>query len=190
MTLVRIPFLPETPPLPARAAALVEAAAPRIEAFEFGDERVPAFVASNALVAHDVLSRLHGEVGGSRFCEWGSGYGTVTGIASLIGWEATGIEIEPRLVRESRALIEAHDIEARIVEGSYYAPGIHRDDPDPEALVATLGFAPWDFDLVYAYPWPAEVEMLVGQFERFAPPGRWLVISHGGVDLQAYRQEP
>jgi hypothetical protein len=188
VALDRIPFRPETPPLPPRAAALVAAAAPRIEEFEFGEERVAGFVASNAFLVCDVLTRLR-DRRRNRFCEWGSGYGTVTGIASLLGWDATGIEIEPRLVKESRALLTAHDIEARIVEGSYLPPGSHEEEPDPDALIAELGFSPWDFDLVYVYPWPAESEMILGQFERNAPPGTRLVTFHGGADLRVYRQD-
>jgi len=32
---------------------------------------------------------------GNRFCEWGCGFGIVAGIASLLGWDAVGIEAEP-----------------------------------------------------------------------------------------------
>jgi len=38
------------------------------------------------------------------FCEWGSGFGTATCMASLLGYEAYGIEIEEELVRLSRAI--------------------------------------------------------------------------------------
>ena len=188
--LVLIPFPVEAGPLPPAAAELSAAAAPRIKEYEWGEQRVAAFVASNPNVAHSVLDRLlDGVLEGRRFCEWGSGYGIVTGMAALLGYEATGIEIEPRLVRDSRDLLEKHGIEARIVLGSYYAPGIHRDQPDAAALEKELGFAPWDFDVVYAYPWPAEAEMLVRQFGQFARPGAHLVTFLGGVDLQVYRQE-
>jgi hypothetical protein len=32
---------------------------------------------------------------GNTFCEWGCGFGIVTGLASQLGWEAIGIEAEP-----------------------------------------------------------------------------------------------
>src|SRR6266705_1193297 len=38
------------------------------------------------------------------FCEWGSGFGTATCVASLCGYEAYGLEIEEELVRLSRAI--------------------------------------------------------------------------------------
>jgi len=38
------------------------------------------------------------------FCEWGSGFGTATCMASLLGYEAYGIEIEEELVRLSRVI--------------------------------------------------------------------------------------
>ena len=38
------------------------------------------------------------------FCEWGSGFGTATCLAALLGYEAYGLEIDAELVRRSRAL--------------------------------------------------------------------------------------
>src|SRR5215510_8262456 len=38
------------------------------------------------------------------FCEWGSGFGTATCMASLLGYEAYGLEIDEELVRLSRAI--------------------------------------------------------------------------------------
>ena len=38
------------------------------------------------------------------FCEWGSGFGTATCMASLLGYEAYGLESEEELVRLSRAI--------------------------------------------------------------------------------------
>src|SRR5262252_2013310 len=38
------------------------------------------------------------------FCEWGSGFGTATCMAALLGYEAYGLEIDAELVRLSRAI--------------------------------------------------------------------------------------
>src|SRR5919201_3555341 len=38
------------------------------------------------------------------FCEWGSGFGTATCLAALLGYEAYGLEIDEDLVRLSRAI--------------------------------------------------------------------------------------
>src|SRR5262245_59882868 len=38
------------------------------------------------------------------FCEWGSGFGTATCLAALLGYEAYGLEIDEELVRLSRAM--------------------------------------------------------------------------------------
>jgi hypothetical protein len=38
------------------------------------------------------------------FCEWGSGFGTATCLAALLGYEAYGLEVDAELVRLSRAM--------------------------------------------------------------------------------------
>src|SRR4029434_1002593 len=38
------------------------------------------------------------------FCEWGSGFGTATCLAALLGYKAYGLEIDAELVRLSRAI--------------------------------------------------------------------------------------
>ena len=50
--------------------------------------------------------------GDGHFLEWGSGIGTITLMASLLGFRASGIEIEPELVRIARALAERHGLAA------------------------------------------------------------------------------
>ena len=54
-------------------------------------------------------------------------------------------------------------------------------------LDAELGFSPFDFDVIYAYPWPAETAIMFELFSRFARPGGVLVTFHGGADLRVQR---
>lgn len=115
---------------------------------------------------------------GRRFLELGSGLGVITIMADLLGYDAYGIEIEPRLVDESCRLAESVGSGATFVEGSFVPPEF-QDEVDLlgadfftvtsgadayEEMEMTIG----DFDLVYAYPWPDETEWLHTLFRRYA----------------------
>ena len=115
---------------------------------------------------------------GKRFCEWGSGMGMATGLAALLGWEATGIEIEPVLVKASRQLLQDFDLPATIHHGSY--------DPDtPPGL--PNGIKRNAFDLVFVYAWPGQEENLMRVFEQHAAPGALFLIYHGIEDIRLYQ---
>src|SRR2546423_1671474 len=60
---------------------------------------------------------------GGRFCEWGSGFGVVTCLAAMIGFDACGIEIEPDLVAAARRLAADFDLSAEFVCGSFVPRG-------------------------------------------------------------------
>src|SRR5438128_4860246 len=57
------------------------------------------------------------------FCEWGSGFGTATCMASLLGYEAYGLEIEEELVRLSRAIARRLGIPVEILCTSIFPEG-------------------------------------------------------------------
>src|SRR5919106_4658087 len=57
------------------------------------------------------------------FCEWGSGFGTATCMAALLGYEAYGIEIEEELVRLSRAVARRLGIPVEIICTSMFPEG-------------------------------------------------------------------
>jgi len=56
-----------------------------------------------------------GELGGRWFCEWGSGLGVVACLASMLGFDAWGIEAEADLVRAARRLAWDFDVEVEFV---------------------------------------------------------------------------
>src|SRR5689334_11361769 len=62
--------------------------------------RFPAFVPCDFAAAYRALAGLAGTnlARGPVFCEWGSGFGVVTGLAALLGFDACGIEAEGPLV--------------------------------------------------------------------------------------------
>ena len=54
---------------------------------------------------------------GWRFCEWGSGFGVVVGLAALVEFDACGIEIEALLVAEARKLADDFDLPVEFGQG-------------------------------------------------------------------------
>ena len=106
----------------------------------------------------------------ATFLELGSGFGVVTILADLLGYDAYGIELEPELVEISTGLAEEFGSSATFVEGSFvpqdYRDEVHLLDPEFLSVTATegadayaeLGMDLSDFDLVYVYPWPGEEE--------------------------------
>jgi SAM-dependent methyltransferase len=108
----------------------------------------------------------------NTFLEWGSGLGVVAQMAARLGYEAYGIEAEPLLVDLARELAAEFDNPVEFVSGSFvpdkfeWQPELGQESERtvlnlPDAY-AELGFELRDFDLVYAYPWPTEHELLKG----------------------------
>jgi len=133
-----------------------------------------AFVAADYRKVYQALVRLQGCA--VTVLEWGSGLGVVTIMASRLGFEAYGIEIESRLVERSRRLAEQYGPEARFVTGSFI-PKEYEWDPEygdenfRTRLEAEPGYHELDmelrdFDLVYAYPWPDEQPLFLDIMRR------------------------
>jgi hypothetical protein len=57
------------------------------------------------------------------FCEWGSGFGTATCLAALLGYEAYGLEIDAELVRLSRAMARRLGIRVTMLCTSLFPAG-------------------------------------------------------------------
>jgi len=117
---------------------------------------------------------------GRSFLELGSGLGVITIIADLLGYDAYGIEIEPRLVEESCRLAESCGSTATFIEGSFVPPEFQEEvdllGADFNTVTSgadayeEMGMTIGDFELVYAYPWPDETEWLHALFQRYARP--------------------
>src|SRR5262249_10584501 len=111
------------------------------------------------------------------FCEWGSGFGTATCLAALLGYEAYGLEIDEELVRLSRALARRLGIRVTMLCTSFlpagYAasaggdgaalvtPASVRDHHDTAEARGPLRYdgmeiAIADIGVFFAYPWPEE----------------------------------
>lgn len=113
--------------------------------------------------------------------EFGSGLGVITTTAALLGYEAYGIEIDPKLVRKAEELAEKYDAPSEFAYGSFipddYEWSGEFDDEffktiiDDRDAYGDLDMELRDFDLVYGYPWPGERLFFKDIMDRFARPG-------------------
>jgi hypothetical protein len=143
------------------------------------------------------------------FCEWGSGFGTATCLAALLGYEAYGLEIDEELVRRSRALAQRLGIPVRMLCTSFFPAGDAASAGDDGAALVTpasvsahhataetrapLRYAGMestiaDIGLFFAYPWPEERALMRQLFEAVARVGALLVVYHTDTDFRVWRK--
>ncbi|PAY17629.1 hypothetical protein CKO51_20605 [Rhodopirellula sp. SM50] len=148
-------------------------------------KRIPLLVNSNYYIAYHALKHVRdtGLAGDLSFCEWGSGLGVVTCIASQLGFHVTGIEIEASLCEFSEKLAKQAGIDARFLQGSYRCP-IHNDisQPPPREGERPFPLGRRNCHVIYAYPWPAEAAYLTSLFKQSS--ASLLVTYHGGTTLR------
>jgi len=199
MRLVELELALTAEAAPADVARLLAHAQRRVAALE--DESraaIPAFVPSDFELVYRALVAIKSArlATGRRFVEWGSGIGVVTCLAATVGFDAVGIEIEPRLVDVAEQLALEHGIVTQYACGSFVPQGIEpRMDWSGDVTwlatggadgYAELELEPDDFDLVFAYPWPGEEQVIFDLFAQTASIGTLLLTYHGqeGVRLR------
>ena len=201
MPLLSFEVEPSREPLPQAVAAFLAATQERIDRWFAAPEHRAGigFVPSDCEAVFRTLSALVCEQPDlRRFLEWGSGFGAVTGLAALLRLEACGIEIDGRLVAESRALLAAHGLRATIAHGSFVPADFAVrdrlvDDETRTVLDAADGYGELerdldDFDLVFAYPWPTEEELYCDLFLRRADHGAVLLTWSRTEGARCYRK--
>lgn len=119
------------------------------------------FVPSDYELAWQVLDGLPR----GRLCEWGSGFGILTGLAELLGFEACGIELSADLADASRKLLADFGLSANIVAGDY----LEIDQPA---------------QYYFVYCWPGQMMATEARFASSSPPGAKLLICHGQSDIR------
>lgn len=185
--------------IPADVRTLLLEAERRIEQFQ-RSARVPAFVPSDFERVYQTLKTVETTAlaPGRRVCEWGSGFGVVATLAAMLGFEAYGIEIEAELVDAARRLAHDFELPAEFICGSFIPNGgEHLVDagttfswltPDSGTAYDEIGLDPDDFDIVFAYPWPDEEDVIWTLFERYASTGAVLITYHGSDDIRVQRK--
>jgi hypothetical protein len=141
------------------------------------------YVSADYLTVYESLAQLRGRV--ATVLEWGSGLGIVTIMASRMGFEAYGIEVEPGLIAYSQDLARAYGPKARFAQGSFIpddfvwnpAAGDDADRTifDTASAYDELDMELRDFDLIYAYPWPNEHSLFRNIMRKFARRGALLL---------------
>lgn len=202
MPLAVIQFVPQETAFPAKVHDLLQHAATLIDTLVEARHEQPivGFVPSDFAQVYRALECVDRMMlaPGRRFVEWGSGVGVVTCLAAMLGFDAVGIEIEPELVEASRQLADEHGVEVQFVEGSLLPAGAERlldrqgdiawlrsDGPD---AYAALDLEPDDFDVVFAYPWPGEEQIIFDLFDRYASTGAVLITFHGQEGIRMQRK--
>lgn len=115
------------------------------------------------------------------FLEWGSGLGIITSTAGMLGYQAYGIEIDPKLVRRSQELAEKYETHAEFSFGSFvpddyawtgeFEDEFFRTIIDDNDGYGDLDMELRDFDLVYGYPWPGERMFFLDIMKKFGRKG-------------------
>ncbi len=163
------------------------------------------FVPSNYVSVYFALRAIyHADLSsGNSLCEWGSGFGVVSSLASILGFTACGIEIENTLVDASRALADDFALPVEFIHGSFVPPGAeahaeeaHADNngeypwliKDADSAYSKPGLQPDSFDVFFSYPWPGEEYLIERLFEDSAANGA-LLLMHSDVDSISIRRK-
>lgn len=137
------------------------------------------FIAADYTRVYRALSLLKDQ--SETFLEFGSGLGVIASTAGMLGYEAYGIEIDPKLVRRSQELAEKHETTAEFAFGSFIPNGYEwsaefedeffKTILDEQDAYGDLDMELRDFDLVYGYPWPGERLFFQDIMRRFGREG-------------------
>lgn len=168
------------------------------------NKRYPRYIASEPAQVYAALKYVkdHDLALGDQLIEWGSGFGVATNLAALMGYNATGIELQEGLVLIADELAEAHGTEAIFLNCSYIPEGfveydtiggsdVIADQPiDPDNLPAYDGmdFPIEEIDVFFVYPWPGEQEMMLKLFDTLAGPDAILIAYFGDMEIGIYRK--
>jgi SAM-dependent methyltransferase len=201
MRLIEIELLPKGGAIPADVAALLADAQIQLQQYDAKFQAsIPAFVPSDFEQVYRALAWIDEAqlAAGHRFLEWGSGIGIVACLAAELGYDSIGIEIELPLVEIAESLAADHGIDVEFACGSYVPSGaepfvdtvgevtwLRTDGPDG---YADLDLEPEDFDLIYAYPWPGEEQVIFDLFESCASVGALLLTFHSQDGLRLQRK--
>jgi hypothetical protein len=196
MPLVRLSLPADLPPAPPEVAEFILDAQSRVESFidSHLTEPIHSFVPSDFSLVYGVLRHVADArlAAGPAFCEWGSGAGVVTCLAAMVGLDACGIEFENDLVELSTRLAGDYHVKAGFCRGNFVPRGGQKiaEQVGEFEWLATGGSDPYDqmgrdiddFDVVFAYPWPGEEQVIERLFDRFASSGALLMTYNGETE--------
>lgn len=193
MSLVDIEISNHSSVLPDEIDTFLREADLRVSQFlENSQRRTSGFVPSDFKTVYHALQAIIDEnlASGNLMCEWGSGFGVVASLASMLEFTACGIEVDQALVEASRRLADDFDLPVEFALGSFIPSGA--EFLAEEAYVDNNAAYSWlitdaedgydelqcsleDFDVVFAYPWPGEDYLISSLFEKYAAEGALLL---------------
>jgi len=202
MPLIDLDITAEPTALPADIVDFLNEADTRIDEFVARrlDTPVPGFHPSDFSLVYQMLEKIRniGVAPGERFCEWGSGFGVVASLAALLGFESYGIEIEEDLVEAAQKLAVDFEFPATFVRGSFIPDQCDhavQSWEDFSWLVShgasgydELDLEPDDFDVIFAYPWPGEEQVIENIFDECSAAGAILLSYHGCEEIRVRRK--
>ena len=164
---------------------------------EVRDRGFHPFVAADYEMVLTALTRHRAP--GLSFLEWGSASGVITIMADLLGFEASGIEIDAELVGTARALATRFDSRARFAAGSFLPAGYVWRPSSGDGRIATIGDGASgyrglgrsldEFDVVFGYPWGGEEPMMRDLMTRYGGSGALLLLHTVNGGVEEYRNE-
>ncbi len=197
--------------IPDNVARLIDTCSRGWERFFADDDghEAPRFVPSVPEIVFSALAEVtQRNLPPNRvFCEWGSGFGTATCIAALLGYKAYGVEIEEELVWQSRAIARRLKIPVEIICTNMFPEGYgshsgvggaewvalesFRDPNDADRR--PLRYDGMDIDvaeigLFFVYPWAEERELMQALFDAVAVEGAILVVYHTDKKVCGFRK--
>lgn len=192
--------------MPAEIVAFLHEADERVSQFlQASPRRATGFVPSDFKTVFHALQTITDTnlASGTSFCEWGSGFGVVTLLASMLEFAACGIEIEQELVDESRRMADDFGLPGEFVQGSFIPPGAEscvdeayaENNAEYSWLITDaddgydeLQLGPEDFDIVFSYPWPGEEYLITSLFEKYAAEGA-LLLTYNSLESVRLRRK-
>ena len=163
--------------LPTSITDLIEEADATIFEFQetMGEQACPLFEPAEYNEVAEALRWIqHSLQPGLKFCEWGCGFGVVAGIAGLCGFDATGIENDALLLDQAHVLQSSFQLSSHLVHADLF------NLSDEEGRI----IGPARFDLIYAYPWPKEIDRWTSHFEHTARSGALFLTFHEFGELR------
>ena len=205
MTLIRVDFDYPTVATSSDIVEFLRAIDPLVEQHRVNTSTTfQGFVPSDYRAIYSCLRMLYDSdlLCGDRFCEWGSGVGVVVSIAAMVGYESYGIEYDANLSMVAEAIREDFDLPVKLVNGSFIPEGVqdlieeafltHDGElalyTQPDRAYVEVGCAIKDFDLIFAYPWPNDVELTHKIFDRCAGQGAILLVNYDDCSTTLYRK--
>ncbi len=115
----------------------------------------------------------------------------------MLGFESYGIELDSSLVRVARDLAAKWESRARFASGSFLPMGWEPRGQDGKNRLGTIGRGPSgylelghsldDFDVVYAFPWMGEEEVMLDLMASYGRSDAHLLIHTPQNETKIYR---